>query len=193
MITVLENTLTKKKHILNLIDHNGKVFGFDPSKVTHFELRDGKGKILVSNAYCSLEKCLIGANLHFTNENYFNVVSEYDSSIKSFNLILETDDSNSIYSYSLHIDGIDGGYYLEDAGLSKDDLAKLFSKEHLEYWMWNRWTKDRIEDVLKETTTNVTKNVKNWNEKTISEKLEYLYSKILKIEEKVNMLGKILN
>ena len=183
MITVLENSLTKKKHTLNLVDNRGRVVGFNPypdGKPLKYEFRNSEGILVSNEKYRPIEQYLVGAPFHFGSDISF-VPSEIDDSLTAMNVDLITDNHGLINE--LHIEGQGGEYYVEDIGLSKEDLNALFSQEKIQYWKEHASWRPLYPYELKVEKT--------WEDMAQTEKLEYLLSKVSKLEEKVNLLGNL--
>lgn len=183
MIVVLENSLTRKKNTLNLIDHKGKVVGFNPypnGKRLKYELRDSSGKIILTDETEPIEKYLIKSDFHFGSDITFTV-SQNDNTLSAMNLELISD--NLEYVNMLRIEGKGGEYYMEDIGIPRQELAALFSKENRNYW----------NSIVEHNGIELQflNNVNPWNSMTVEEKLDFLSKKILKIEEKLNLLGNL--
>lgn len=184
MITVLENSLTQKKHILNLIDHNGKALGFNPypgNEKIKYSLTKNDGTPLLSEKDESIEKYLIGAPFHFGNNASF-VPSETDDSLIAINIDLVSDNLELINHLTISGDG--GEYYIEDIGLSLKDMEQLFSEKKISEWKSGAWS------LMYEHGFGPKKD-KLWEELTDREQIEILIKRIEKLEEKVNMLGNL--
>ena len=182
MITILQNSLTRKKHTLNLIDHKGRVLGFNPYPGNHkveWELMDEKGKDLIGDADIAIEKYLVGIPFHFGSDITFEV-SQRNNSLNAINVDLVSDNLQELNHLTIHGEG--GEYYIEDIGLSEADKIALFSKEAIEKWKNGRWA-----DLYVQGLGNSSE--KAWGVMTQEEKLESLLHRIEKLEGKVNLLG----
>jgi len=181
MITVLENSLTRKKHTLNLVDHKGKVIGFNPypgNKKLKYELYRHDGCLILTDEDEPIEKYLIGAPFHFGSDISFTP-SNMSNDLTAMHIDLISDKLKLVNELNIVGDG--GEYYVEDIGLSQKDLDKLFSKENVNKWMNGEWKYfEQCYDVKKV-----------WQDMTDSEKIESLFGRILKLEEKVNLLGNL--
>lgn len=179
MITVLENSLTRKKHTLNLVDHRGRVLGFNPypnNKKVRWELTDSSKGPILNTDRVSIESYIIGAPFHFGSDVTF-VPSEKDNSLTAVNIDLIRDDLKTVDRLTIYGEG--GEYYVDDVGLSDEDMADLFSKESIERWKDGHWSY-LYATKIKE---------KSWEEMDDSEKIAHLLARIEKLESKVNLLG----
>ena len=139
MITVISNFLTDKKHTLNLIDHNGKIIGFNPYPDGHnpikYNIRSSIGVEILNEKTMPIEKYLIGLKFHF-GECVSFVSSEYDDLV-AMDIELVNDNCENYDSkfQQLHIEGCDAEYYIEGRNvntLSEEDKNKLFDIERIE-------------------------------------------------------------
>ena len=142
MITLLENTMTRKKGTMNFIDNRGKVIGFNPYLVDEFKrvrripysIRNRDGKLILDDTIMPVEDWLIGNYYHF-GSMYFTPETDGDELI-----VMEVE---LIHDHAAHLAKVDfaevslelrlagkgGKYYCEDLSLSADDVKKLFSPE----------------------------------------------------------------
>ena len=183
MITVLDNSLTRKKHTLNLVDHKGRVLGFNPypgNKQIRYDLKNEEGKDLLEFNDMPIEKYLIGAPFHFGSDITF-VPSQKDNSLTAINIDLISD-KHGIVNY-LTINGVGGEYYVDDIGLSDEELSSLFSSDKIRYWKEHSCWRPLYPYELKQEKT--------WEEMNDSERIAFLLKKIEKLEEKVNLLGNL--
>lgn len=186
MITVLENSLTRKKHTLNLVDHKGKVFGFNPypnNKKITWELKiRNHATAAITDKDISIERYIVGAPFHFGSNIMFGVSG--NGAGKSDGVMIELVADNLSTYNNLFIYGDGGEYYCEDIGLSEKEIKQLFSKEAIDRWKNGNWSKFYKEFYGK-------RNADGWDEMPISRKLDYLLNKVEKLEEKVNLLGNL--
>lgn len=179
MITVLENSLTRKKHVLNLVDHRGKVIGFNPypgNIKLKYKLYRSDGYLILTDDDEPIEKYLIGAPFHFGPNVSFTQDTETDS-LTAMHIDLVSDTLK--ITNELDIEGEGGEYYVEEIGLTQKDLDELFSKENVKRWMNGEWKHLSQCYGLKKT----------WQEMTDKEKIEELFGRLLMLESKVNILG----
>ena len=184
MITVLQNSLTARKHTLNLVDHKGRVVGFNPypgNRKVEWELADDTGKDLIGDEDIAIEKYLIGIPFHFGSHALLETSSRY-ASFTSLKVDLVSD--NLMVTNHLTIHGEGGDYYVEDIGLSEDDKVALFSPKAISKWKTGRWAELYIQGLGDKPLVE-----KSWAEMTDHERVEHLLRRIEKLEGKVNLLG----
>lgn len=151
MITLLDNSLTRKKHTMNFVDNRGKVLGFNPypnNKTIKYELRNQRGILLFNEQYIPIDKYLIGATYHFGNDISFSVDND-SSELSAVNVELVSDDLRLADQnvLELRIEGMGGQYYCEDIGLSERDKKRMFTPEAIER------AKERRKDYVLNTIT----------------------------------------
>ena len=184
MITILENSITKKKNTLNLVDNNGRVLGFKPrpnNVLLKYQFRNSDGH-LVSDETCQpLERYLIGSPFHFGRDISF-VPSDIDGELTAMNIDLISDKLGLVNE--LHIEGVGAEYYVEDIGLSNNELSALFSDANIEQWRkTSAWRPLYPYELVKPKKT--------WEVMSDKERIETLLKRIEKLEEKVNILGNL--
>lgn len=131
MITLLENSQTRNKHICNFVDDRGKVIGFNPypdGKRIKYSIRNRDGRLLFTELDESVDSILVGMQAHFEDITF--TTSTDDDTINAINFTLVRD-PNPEYTYTVHIEGRGGEYYCEDLGLPKEELQELFSPEKI--------------------------------------------------------------
>lgn len=156
MITLLENSQTRKKHTMNFVDSRGKVLGFNPypnNKIIKYELRNQRGILLFNEQYIPIDKYLIGSTYHFGNDISFSVAND-SNELSAVNIELVSDDLRLADQnvLELRIEGIGGQYYCEDIGLSERDKRRMFTPEAIERAKEKR--KDYVSTTIIENNTD---------------------------------------
>jgi len=186
MITLLDNSLTRKKHTMNFVDNKGKVLGFNPypnNKVINYEIRNQRGNLLFNQQYIPIDKFLIGCTYHFGNDISFSVDND-SNELSGVNIELVSDnlrlcDQNIL---ELRIEGEGGQYYCEDIGLSEVEKERLFSDKAIEE------AKQRREKYIKEIMSDPF----NRPEFIYDEKKKYTFDELVRKVKELEVDMKIM-
>lgn len=181
MITVLENSLTKKKHTLNLVDHKGRVLGFNPypndEKISWELCIENNAVAILSDKDIAIEKYIVGAPFHFGSDITLGV-DPNTNKVNGLNVELISDNLSTV-NY-LYVFGSGGEYYCDDIGLSNEDVRKLFSAEEIAKWKNGRWS-SHYRQFYSDS---------KWDNMNLLEKTDLLHEKVEKLESKVELLEK---